>query len=346
MNPLELFPEASTWKINKLIDDLNATRKQFDDNKGEISEMQKNYLCGALAGYSPKKISQKLGLKGDGKKIRTTFSTEINPYIQELLEYPDDFSKSMNWQRACVLLEKAGYKNFSSSPDNVAKLKIDLDRPSMADVESILAMIRQVSGDELIVIKDIRRGCIELVLSGSSEGLKRLKSLVKSGELTEINGVKIISVESEVEPSKVIRLSNWWDNLVESGWSALEQFLSPQQLELATVRSSNVSKGKLIDRTMIDGGFAVVLTLQPEKLADGSFDVVLRLYPTGEQDYLPSGIELRMFGQDEDGNQVGTDVRAGDSDEWLQLNFTGESGEEFSIEIVQENISVIENFVI
>lgn len=347
MNLLELFPEVAAWHIDKLFDDINATRKKLD-RKGNISQMHKYYLCGTLVGHNPKNICQILNLNGDGKSIRTAFSTEINPYIKELLEYPSDLEGNMNWQRACVLLENAGYKKtkFSSVQDSAKiKIKLDSQSPSMADVQIILDKIHEMTQDKSIEIQDIRTGCIELVLSGSEEGLKRLESLVKSGELTELNGVKIINVESAIEPSKIVRLSNWLDNLVESGWQALEQFLNHRQLQLETIRSGDTSKGKLIDRTMLSDGFAVILALKQQPLADGSVDIILRIYPT-KQAHLPEGIKMRMFCKDEDGNQVATNIKANSSDEWIQLHFTGKPLEKFAVEIVKGDISVIENFVI
>ena len=349
MNLLELFPEAVTWNTDKLIYDINTARKRLE-NKGNISEMHKYYLCGILVGHNPKNICQILNLNGDGKSIRTALSTEINPYIRELLGYPETLQGHNFWGNARRELEKAGYKNTKSPSDSqdssVIKIKLDSDSPSMADVKNILDKIHEMTQDKSIEIQDIRKGCIELVLSGSNNDLKRLESLIKSGELKEINGVKIINVESIVEPNQVVRLSNWLDDLVESGWQVLEQILSPQQLQFETIRSDDVRKGKLINRTMLSDGFAVILTLKQEPLSDGSVDINLRIYPTEEQMHLPEGIKLGMFCQDEDGNEISTDIQAGSSDEWIQLNFAGESSEEFGVEIVKGDISVVENFVI
>lgn len=351
MNLLELFPEAATWNLDNLISDINAARKKR--KKGELSETNKFYLYGVLAGHTPKDISIKLGLSKDGK-IRVALHEEINPDIQTILNYPNDLIEKMNWQRACVLLEKAGYKKNTLPPDSqdssVIKIKLDSDNPSMADLEIILAKIREMTQDESIEIQDIRRGCIELVLSGSPEGLKRLESLINSGELQDIAGVRIISAESAVEPNKVVRLSNWLDDLVESGWQAIEQLLSPQQLETVrsriTLESNATPKGKLIDRSMLDDGFAVYLTLKRTTLADGFVEITLQIYPTEGQTYLPYGITLRMFSSDEDGNEVATDMQADSEDKWIQLEFLGKPGEKFGVEIIKGNISVIENVVI
>lgn len=346
MNPLELFPEAATWNVDKLVEEINEARKELD-NKRELSAMNKYYLYGILADYSPKAISQKLNLKGDGCALRTALSTEINPYIRELLNYPQALEGYNFWGNARRELEKAGYKNSELSPDSqdssVTKIKLDYDNPSMADVEKILAKIRQVTRDESIKIQDIRRGCIELVLSGSEVGLKRLESLVKSGDLQEIAGVRVISADSTTEPSKVVRLSNWLENLVESGWEALEHFLSPQQLALRSddAQLQVETKGKLIDRTMLRDGFAVVLVVDKEQLDNGFVNIILQLYPISEQTHLPEGIKLRMFG-----DEVSTDMQASSEDRWIELRFAGEPGEEFGVEIVKGDVSVVENFVI
>lgn len=361
MNPLKLFPEAATWNIDKLIADINAARKKFD-NKGELSEMNKYYLCGILAEYSPKAIGHKCNQNSNGRAVSTALSTEINKYIRDLLNYPEALSGYNFWGNARRELEKAGYKKSNSLPDSqdssVIKIKLDSDNPSMADLEIILAKIHGMTQDESIEIQDIRRGCIELVLSGSPEGLKRLESLINSGELQDIAGVRIIGAESAVEPNKVVRLSNWLDDLVESGWQALEQFLSPQQLQLALRSDARTEfqashefvredcKGKLIDRSMLDDGFAVKLTLQRTTLANGLVEIILRIYPTEEQTYLPYGIKLRMFCSDEDGNEVSTEMQANSEDEWVELHFAGEVEEKFAVEIVKGNVSVIENFVI
>lgn len=347
MSLLEFFPEAATWNTCKLIDDINAARKRLD-SKGNISQMHEYYLCGTVVGHNPKNICQILNLNGDGKSIRTALSTEINPYIRELLGYPETLKGHNFWGNARRELEIAGYKHVKLAPEqdySVIQIKLDSDNPSMADLETILAKIREMTQDESIKIQDIRRGCIELVLSGSESGLKRLESLIKSGELQEIAGVQVISAESTIEPNKIVRLSNWLDNLVESGWEAVEQFLNPRQLQFETIRSDDTGKGKLIDRTMLSDGFAVILAVKQKPLADGSVNVNLRIYPADES-HLPEGIKLRMFCRDENGNQVSTDIQANSSDEWIQLHFIGKPSEEFGVEIVKGDISIVENFVI
>lgn len=123
MNPLELFPEAAKWNIEKLVKDINDLRDRFE-NKVKLSEIYQYYLCGKLAGYENKDIAQKLNKKGIAQKlnkkeyvteggIKTACTEEINRNIKQLLQRPDELEKTMNWARACVLLEEAGYRTES-----------------------------------------------------------------------------------------------------------------------------------------------------------------------------------------------------------------------------------------
>lgn len=353
MKALEFFPAAAKWDLNKLTQEINKLRKEMD-NKRKLSEKKICYLCGVLAEYSPKEIGRKFNPNITGRTVSVALCDEINPYVKNLINCSETVEGQNFWGTARRELEQAGYKKNNSPPDSqdssVIKIKIDYDNPSMADLEAIAAKIRKATRDESIEIQDIRRGCIELVLSGSSEGLKRLESLINSGELQEVAGVRIISAESAVEPSRIVRLYNWLDDVVDAGWQVVDQILNPRQLQTlrsrVVHRSNAIPKGKLIDRSMLDDGFAVFLTLNQETLADGSVEITVQIYPTDEHTYLPSGIKLRMFSSDEDGNEVSAEMQANSEDEWVELHFAGESGEEFAVEIIKGNISVSENFVI
>lgn len=54
---------------------------------------------------------------------------------------------------------------------------------SPADLEAVLQILRQITGDDSITLICQEKGSIKLVLSGSSEGLEKLQELFESGEL-------------------------------------------------------------------------------------------------------------------------------------------------------------------
>ena len=92
-----------------------------------------------------------------------------------------------------------------------------------------------------------------------------------------------------------------------------------------------VRRGKTIDLGIeFDGNpVALVATLMPE--ANGETNVQLRVYPTGNESCLP--INLQMLVLDETG-AIFQEANARSADNWIQLEFTGESGDVCTVKLV------------
>jgi hypothetical protein len=71
--------------------------------------------------------------------------------------------------------------------------------------------------------------------------------------------------------------------------------------------------------------------------------VLLRAYPMAGQAYLPS--ELQLVGLDASGNAFLT-TQARRKDDYIQLKFTADLGERFSVRIALESASIVESFVV
>ena len=205
MSRLELFPEAGTWNIDKLISDINAVRNKY--GKGEISPTYQDYLCGALVGYNPAYISRMLGLSGDGKNVRVAFSKEINPYIRELLNYPEELNNSMSWQRAYVLLEKAGYKNYElSSLSQKFSVRTNNEEIEIFDVNSELEQDNSNEksySDTNIYIErpPIEEKCLKAILQ--SGALIRIKAPQKMGKTLLLEKMLNYAREQGYETAKL-----------------------------------------------------------------------------------------------------------------------------------------------
>jgi hypothetical protein len=154
-----------------------------------------------------------------------------------------------------------------------------------------------------------------------------------------------------------VHLSRWLKNTFEAGWQTVEALFSTQSADLAfSVRSAaqvrevdadnpddTVSRGKVIDlgRQTAASPVAVLITLAPA--APGEVDIRLRVYPTGGQIYLPPGLQLTVL--DESG-ATSLEAEARSADNWMQLEFSGQTGEQFSIKLALGDISITEDFVI
>lgn len=154
-----------------------------------------------------------------------------------------------------------------------------------------------------------------------------------------------------------VNLSRWLQLHFEAGWQTMEALFSPAASNPAlSVRSADrvretktensgdrVTGGKLIDLgiQLADHPVILLVTLAPE--AKGEVGVHLRVYPTGRQIYLPPTLQLII--SDESGATC-LEAQARSDDNWIQLEFSGEPGEQFSAKVALGDVSITEDFVI
>ena len=154
-----------------------------------------------------------------------------------------------------------------------------------------------------------------------------------------------------------VNLSSWLVNIFEAGWQTLEALLSTEAANPAfSFRNANslietvpndpvvgVSGGKLIDLGMQLLGHPVALIATIAPVTDREVDIRLRVYPTGSQIYLPPNLQLIVL--DESG-AICLEAQARNADNWIQLEFSGEPRERFSVKMALGDVSITEYFVI
>ena len=145
-----------------------------------------------------------------------------------------------------------------------------------------------------------------------------------------------------------VSLNEWFNQtvneLVTKGWQtleAIENFLAPEtRMELAfRVRGVvDPKRGKLLGLEKGDEQVALVVGLQ--KADPPETEISVEVYPTGSHIYLPRDLELIVL--DEMGEAV---IQAqARSNKKIQMEFSGEAGEEFSIRLALGEFSVTEAF--
>jgi hypothetical protein len=72
-----------------------------------------------------------------------------------------------------------------------------IDEVSKQKLEVVVAHLREITGDTSLTLLKIESGSIRLVVKGSPEGFRKLKSLVESGQLTEILDMSVQGVKLE-----------------------------------------------------------------------------------------------------------------------------------------------------
>ncbi len=155
-----------------------------------------------------------------------------------------------------------------------------------------------------------------------------------------------------------VKLSQWLVDVFEVGWQTVETLLNQPQLSpvysfrsvdtaFATDESNQpqacVRRAKLIDLGTHLGDQTVALVVEIIPESQQNINVLLQVHPSGNQTYLPPMLQLTIL--DELG-QTFLQAQARSADDYIQLQFSGEPGEKFSVEVALGNVSIIEDFAI
>jgi Protein of unknown function (DUF1822) len=157
-------------------------------------------------------------------------------------------------------------------------------------------------------------------------------------------------LEQQKQPAvlTLTNLSQWFNSVVDASWQTVESLLSQPLLRpMYAFRGSETMSGtrraKLIDLGIQIANQPVMLIVEINPQLNQQTNIRLQLHPTGSQVYLQSGVELKVL--DEFGG-VFLEAQARSADNYIQLQFSGEAGEQFSVKVGLDDASIIEHFVI
>ena len=161
--------------------------------------------------------------------------------------------------------------------------------------------------------------------------------------------------ESPIDNS-FVNLSQWLDNIFDAGWQTIESLFRPEQLTPAlSFRNSDtsnsdrsdssadagVTRAKEIDLGVQLGDRSVILLLRLVPEENNTIGVTLQVHPSANELYLPENLNLRVL---EDSNAVFLEAQARSQDNFIQLQFSGQLEERFTVEIVLDDVRFSENF--
>ncbi|PHM06716.1 DUF1822 family protein [Nostoc sp. 'Peltigera malacea cyanobiont' DB3992] len=102
--------------------------------------------------------------------------------------------------------------------------------------------------------------------------------------------------------------------------------------------TNSISRAKLINLES-----QVLLLLQLTPTDSEVFDIRLRVYPGDDSIHLP--LDLQLIVLNEAGN-TSMEAQARSADDWMQLEFSCQHEEKFSVKIVLGETSLMEEFVV
>ena len=160
-----------------------------------------------------------------------------------------------------------------------------------------------------------------------------------------LNFASLHMADDSLIPNKtLVKLKQWLENIVEAGWQDIETLLGTQINPAWNMRSKTdafLSRGKLIDLGILSGTVVLVVTLPYDN--EQEMDIIVEVRPTIGQTYLPANLQLIVL--DFEGISV-MEAQTRSSNKNIQLQFSAEEGERFSVKLALGDISVTEDFVI
>jgi Protein of unknown function (DUF1822) len=164
--------------------------------------------------------------------------------------------------------------------------------------------------------------------------------------------IPLPNLELSGEPSitKIVNLTQWLDNLFDSGWQAVEAlwgteniawgFRSVSQIH----REAGIKRAKLLDFGIEigDRALALLVAITPEN--DEKIGIRIQLHPGENRQYLPENLSLTMLA--ETGETV-QEVRSRSRDTYIQLRyFKTLPGTQFSVRVILGDRYLTETFVV
>jgi hypothetical protein len=260
----------------------------------------------------------------------------VNVYLQ-CRGFETELEKSGSWDPVMQML--------MDTADLVVKNRGKLEcRPVLPDAE-VVGVPAEVWEERIgYVAVQLNESLREATLLGFVEKVGR--SDLPLNQLRSLEALP--GYLNKIKP--LVNLSQWFENVFEAGWQAMEALLGTEPTELAfsyrsapSFRSTQqeVRRCKLIELGTPGQAVAMIVALTGE--SEQEIDISVEVQPPKGQTYLPSNLQLMVL--DEDGEAV-IDAHARSDNKNIQLEFGGEPGDRFSVKVALGNVSVTENFVI
>lgn len=153
---------------------------------------------------------------------------------------------------------------------------------------------------------------------------------------------------------KQIKLRQWLNGVFTMDWQPLESVMAGRMVRSLTEQEPEVmaiARGKEISWNQDDSEQKIILIVKITKTAEDAetdefaseaINCYLQLYPDGDNQSLPTGLTVKVLDATK---EVCLSAIAEDRDDWMQLEFTCQSAEEFTIELnLGENFQEILRF--
>lgn len=144
-----------------------------------------------------------------------------------------------------------------------------------------------------------------------------------------------------------VNLSQWWHNVFEAGWQAIEELFEPQLDLVFNFRQTDSTQERVRRVKQIQLGAElpiVFLVIMLETEADGRMRIWVQILPQPPEVYLPANLRLELLSITGD---VLQSVEAGGTSNYIQLRrFKCPPGKQFRLQIAIADTVIHEDFIV
>ncbi|WP_449416129.1 DUF1822 family protein [Phormidium nigroviride] len=143
----------------------------------------------------------------------------------------------------------------------------------------------------------------------------------------------------------IVRLGQWFQQIIESGWHSVEEVLGTKEPDLAlfSLRIVEARRAKFIDLGMQLAGHPVALIVTIREEDEQNFSILLQVQPIDDTTHLPESLKLMLLSPS---GEVLHQEQARNASAILEVELGGKSGESFRVQVALDDVSVTEDFVI
>ena len=167
---------------------------------------------------------------------------------------------------------------------------------------------------------------------------------------------RLHNAKASTVKDSIVDLGQWSNNVFTAGWMKVENLLNPEQFTFAwefrsarlssdnlleSENNSSIQRAKLIDLKIQFGTSQIVLLVEITPEQNGSIAVTLQLHPNPNNIYLPEALKLKAI---ESSGAVFMEAQARSQDNFIQLQFSGQPKENFTVQIVLDDAELTEQF--
>lgn len=183
-------------------------------------------------------------------------------------------------------------------------------------------------------------------------GFVAARAIIGHGEVIEIH--RLQSIEALIDTihrrKSLVNLCQWLEGIFNRDWQSPELVLAgnfrgnnQKNTATATLRDKGSIINSISRAKVINVGKQIVLLMELTPTNSTIFDIRLRIYPAENTVHLPQNLQLTVF--DESGNACMA-TQAETADDWMQLEFSCQHEEKFSVELKLGETTIIEEFVV